>query len=259
MTVFSDSLYDFAVTLVCWIYFIFAFLFFFSIFYLLAFFCLSGNREQYFQYLNYLFFNGFLGILRFLAPRHKWDIDPEISAIRGSIIVCNHVSYLDPLLLISLLPRQKTIVKSRFFKAPVFGWLINVSGYMPSTTEGVHGQRMIKQLGGMKKFLQSGGNLFVFPEGTRNRDGGLGKFHKGVFKIGRMCGCPVQVLHLCNTEKLFAPGKFLFNTRVHNRIRLEVLACVGPTAESGRVPASELEREVRQIFESHVERREAVQ
>lgn len=242
-----DSLNDFFITMACWVYFIFAFLFFFSFFYGAAF-LFSRNRERAFQYLDHLFFKGFLGLLTTLAPRHRWNIDPAISNIKGAIIVCNHRSYLDPLLLISLLPRNKTIVKTKFFQAPVFGWLLKVSGYLPATTEGKHGRRMIEQVEGMGEFLKDGGNLFVFPEGTRNHSDVLGEFHKGVFKIARMYRCPIQVLGLGNTDKLFTPGKFFFNTRVQNQITVKILGCIRPEPGEKVISATDLEREVRQIF-----------
>jgi len=252
-----DNLIDCVVTLACWTYFIFAFLFFFSFFYMAAYF-FSKHREQAFQYLDHLFFVGFLWLLRLLAPRLKWQINQDIKNIRGSIIVCNHLSYLDPLILLSLLPKAKTIVKTSFFKAPVFGWLLKVSGYLPATTEGIHGSRMIEQVEGMEEFLQNGGNLFVFPEGTRNRGAVLGDFHKGVFKIGRMCRCSIHVLSLCNTDKLFTPGKFFFNTRIASLIKLESIGSVLPGSGQEALSAKLLEKEVRQIFESRGSCREGV-
>ncbi len=239
---------DVFVTLVCWIYFIFGFFFFFSFFYVAAYF-LAADREQAFQRLNHLFFKGFLKLLRMLAPRQTWDIDPEIKQIQSSIIVCNHLSYLDPLILISLLQKQKTIVKTKFFQAPVFGWLIRTSGYLPSTTEGIYGQRMIGQVEKMGDFLTSGGNLFVFPEGTRSRDSSLGELHKGVFKIARMYRCPLHVLSLSNTDQLFTPGEFFFHTRTQNRISMKILDRLAPAAGTEPVSVSKLEQQVRQIFQ----------
>jgi 1-acyl-sn-glycerol-3-phosphate acyltransferase len=249
---------DFVVTILCWGYFIFGFLFFFSFFYVAAF-VFSRDREQAFQYLNHLFYRGFFWLLRLLAPRQQWDVDPGIAQIHGAVIVCNHLSYLDPLILISLLPRNKTIVKTAFFKVPVFGWAIKTAGYLPATTEGVYAQRMIEQVGNMGDFFKNGGNLFVFPEGTRNRSNVLGDFHKGVFKIARMYRCPVQVLGLSNTEKLFTPGKFLFNSSIHNQISMKILDCIRPDTEQEVISAAGLEAEVRQIFQNSSICTEAVQ
>ncbi len=244
---FSDSLINCAVTFICWFYFIFAFLFFFSFFYAAAF-IFSRDRAQAFQYLNFLFFKGFLGLLRILTPHQKWEVDQKINTIQGSIIVCNHLSYLDPLIFISLLPQSKSIVKTKFFKAPVFGWILKISGYLPSTTEGIHAQRMITEIEKMGEFLKKGGNLFVFPEGTRKRGTVPGEFHKGVFKIARMYRCPVHVLSIHNTDKLFTPGKFFFNTRTDNCIRLKMLSCLIPADGQKTISVTALAENVKKIF-----------
>lgn len=241
-------LLNISVTLICWCYFLFAFLFFFSFFYAAALFCWK-RRPYAFQFLNHIFFKGFLALLRTLSPRQHWVIAPDISDIKGSIIICNHRSYLDPLILLSLLPRNKTIVKTKFFGAPVFGWLLMLSGYLPSTTGGSHGKRMLYEVEHMAHFFKDGGNLFVFPEGHRNTGDGLGDFHKGVFKIARMYRCPIQVLSLCNTDTLFEPGKFFFQCHRYNEISMEILGVVVP-AESveKRVSAKVLESQAREIF-----------
>ncbi len=242
-----NRLLDAVVTLVCWIYFIFAFLFFFSFFYGAAR-LFAKDRETAFQYLNHRFFRGFFVLLRFLSPNQKWRIDADVGKISGSVIVCNHLSYLDPLLLISLLPQQKTIVKSIFFRAPVFGWILKVSGYLPASSSGRNGERMIGQLEKMGDYLQKGGNLFVFPEGTRSRDGSLGSLHGGVFKIVRMYRCPVRILRISGTEKLFTPGEFFFHTKRENTIELSILDCILPDTKHC-VSAAALEKDVRRILE----------
>ncbi len=247
---FPDNLINCGVTFICWFYFVFAFLFFFSFFYAAAF-IFSRERCQSFQYLNYLFFKGFLGLLRILTPRQKWKVDPKIKTIQGSIIVCNHLSYLDPLIFISLLPRGKSIVKTKFFKAPVFGWILKISGYLPSSTEGIHAQRMITEIENMGEFLGNGGNLFVFPEGTRKRGTVPSEFHKGVFKIARMYRCPVYVLSIHNTDKLFMPGKFFFNTRTDNCIRLKMLSCLTPADGQKTISVTALAENVKKIFEKN--------
>ena len=242
---------DVVVTMLCWTYFVFGFLFFFSFLYVAAY-LFSDNRERSFQYLNHIFYKGFLWLLRTLAPRHKWILDPNILNIHGAIIVCNHASYLDPLILLSLLPQHKTIVKTKFFHAPIFGWVLKVSGYLPATTEGVYAERMIEQVESMGDFLKNGGNFFVFPEGTRNPGSVPGDFHKGVFKIARMYRCPVYILKLCNTDKLFTPGKFFFNTREHSCLSMNILDCIQPETEEKQrvISVSGLEKQVRHIFQS---------
>jgi len=157
------------------------------------------------------------------------------------------LSYLDPLLLISLLERQKTIVKTKFFKVPILGWVIRNAGYCPADSNGKFARMMIDQVEQMKGYLAGGGNLFVFPEGTRSRDGKIATLNRGALKIARLCRAPVYVLHLCNTEKLFTPGKFLFNTRIKNTISLAIVDRIEPDFGQ-ELSLTELENRIRQAL-----------
>ncbi len=218
----ADRLLDIAVTLLCWLYFTLGFLFLFSPWYLAAAF-FSPRPEQAIQRCNRSFYRGFFAFLRLLAPRQQWVVDERIKTLRSSVIVCNHRSYLDPLLLIALLPRSKTIVKSKFFTVPIFGWVLRTAGYLPSTATGKFARLMLTQLEGMNAYLAGGGNLFIFPEGTRSRDGRVGALNHGALKIARQCRAPVHVVCLHNTDRLFTPGSFFFCTRRPNVIGVHLV------------------------------------
>lgn len=218
---FGDRLIDGVVTMICWAYFTVGFIVFFSVRYAGAY-LFSSEREYRFQYLNSRFYRFFFYLLRALTPRQRWQIGKEVEAIRSAVIICNHVSYLDPLLFISLFERQKTVVKTTFFKVPIFGWVLEHSGYFPADSSGIHARIMIEQVERMGSFLAAGGNFFIFPEGTRSRNGNIGTLNRGALKIARLCRAPIYVLHLANTDKLFTPGRFLFNTRTANTISLSL-------------------------------------
>ncbi|GBE11979.1 2-acyl-glycerophospho-ethanolamine acyltransferase [bacterium BMS3Bbin14] len=237
---------DFAVTMTCWAYFTLGFVLLFSVGYCVAY-LFSPQREISFQRLTNLFFRGFLGIVRTAAPRHHWQIDKRIAETKSSVIICNHLSYLDPLLMISLFKRQKTIVKTKFFKVPILGWVIRNAGYCPADSNGKFARMMIDQIEQMEGYLAGGGNLFVFPEGTRSRDGKIAPLNRGALKIARLCRAPVYVLHLCNTEKLFTPGKFLFNTRIKNTISLTIVDRIEPDSGQG-LSLTELESRISQAL-----------
>ena len=244
---------DFIITLLLWTYFTLGFLAFFSILYMMAF-LFSRDRETSFQRLNQKFYNGFFFLVRILIPLHKWQISREVSGIRSSVVVCNHVSYLDPLILISLFEKHKTIVKSSFFKVPIFGRMLILSGYIPSTSEGTLSELMIQQIETMNRYLADGGNLIIFPEGTRSRDGNIGKLNKGAFKIARLCNAPVNVLYIRNTNVLFRPGRFLFNTFVPNTITVELLDSIEPDYKSNTFSISGLISHVRSVLEAQTAR-----
>ncbi|WP_175476545.1 lysophospholipid acyltransferase family protein [Syntrophus gentianae] len=240
---------DLFVTLLLWIYYIPGFLLFFSPFYLFVL-IFSRNREAAFQRLNSLFYRSFFGLVRLILPHVRFEISPDVSAIRSSVILCNHLSYLDPILLISLFPAQKTIVKSDIFHIPIFGGLLRQSGYLPSLTEESNIAQVTQQVQGMKEYLAAGGNLFVFPEGTRSRDGRIGPFNKGAFRIARICQAPVCVLSIRNTHRLFPPGRFLFNTTESFTIFVKQAGRLEPDYENPSFSLTALMEKVRTLMEN---------
>jgi len=242
-----DPVLNFLVTLLCWVWFILGFFLFFSWRYLGC--ALFAREPEYcFQRLNSRFYQVFFRILRLTAPSHRWEIDQEVAAIRSAVIVCNHLSYLDPLLFISLFERHRTLVKTRFFSMPVFGWIIKKSGYFPASGEGRYTRLMLEQMQTMENFLQEGGNLFVFPEGTRSRDGRIGNLNRGALKIAKLCKAPIYVLQLAHTNRLFPPGRFLFQTRIKNCITLKIIDRIESDSHQHAPPASVLEQQVREAY-----------
>jgi len=239
---------DFIITVTLWIYYVMGFLLFFYPFYLYAFF-FSDRREEAFQKLNHRLERLFFLLLRTIVPRVKWHISDDVSSIRSSIIIANHLSFLDPILFVSLFEKQKTIVKSDYFRFPVFGWLLKTSGYITSLTEGLFAEDMVDQIKNMKSYLSAGGNIFIFPEGTRSRNGRIGQFDKGAFKIARLCHAPIKVVLIRNTQKLFPPGKFLFNTCDENVIEMYLAGSLEPDYDSDAYSLPGLMAEVRALME----------
>jgi 1-acyl-sn-glycerol-3-phosphate acyltransferase len=246
-----QNVFDLLITLLLWAYFLFGSVIFFLLFYIPAY-LFSSNRAAAFQNLNHIHMKNFFALTRLLIPRTKFEIQKEIREIHSSIVVCNHLSYLDPILLISLLRRQCTIVKSTFFKVPFFGWLLKTSGYVPSMPREMLGPAMIKNLEEIKKHLTAGGNLFVFPEGTRSKDGKLAPFNKGVFGIARYCNAPLKLVFIDGTNNLFRPGYFLFNIREFNKIQVELIDTLEPDYKGVNFSLSAVADQARTIFEKRI-------
>ena len=241
---------DFAITVLLWIYFTAGFVFFFSPFYIWASFFSPDQREKAFQRLNSRFYRGFFALTRVLIPGHRWQIPPEVRDIRSAVIVCNHRSYLDSILLISLYDKHNTIVKSRLFDIPLFGSMLRWSGYIPSSSQGRFSEIMIQRIEKMPAFLAEGGNLIIFPEGTRSPDGRIGRLNKGAFKIARSCRAPIKVLFVRNTEKMFRPGSFSFDTRGPNTISLALIGTIDSTTDRETGLLSEVMERVHALLES---------
>ena len=247
--VYLKTVFNLLVTCLMWVYFTVGFALFFSWFYAGAY-LFSKDRESAFQRVNHYFFRGFFFFLRRLTPGIKWHIPNNIKEIKSSVVVCNHLSYLDPLLMIVLFPRHKTIVKSTFFNVPLFGWLMKQSGLIPAASKGNLLTLMVERIETLDDFLASGGNLFMFPEGTRSRDGTMGRFNKGAFKIAAHSHAPIQVLKVSGTGSLFTPGRFLFNASVYTTIAIVKIGCVAAGEGNGRASISETMAAVRSLMKN---------
>ncbi|MFO7715558.1 lysophospholipid acyltransferase family protein [Desulfosarcina sp.] len=221
------TLKDLTITLILWGYYTIGFVILFAPFYMWAR-LFSSDVALAFQRLNARVYRWFFVLLDYLVPNCRRQVDPAVKSIRGAVIVANHASYLDPILLISLFPQHATIAKRRLFHIPIYGRILRLSGYIPSSADGLLDELMLASMEKMPAFLSGGGNLIIFPEGTRSRDGGVGPLNAGAFKIARLCKAPIHVLYMQNTARLFRPGRFLFDTRLATIIRVEHLVCVEP-------------------------------
>lgn len=238
---------DFSLTLLLWSYYLCSSIVLFFFCYLPAYF-FSANRAAAIQKYTHIQMKIFFKLTQWLIPRTRFTIQDEVRRLRSSVIVCNHLSYLDPILLISLLPQQRTIVKNTFFKIPFFGWFMRNAGYVPSAPSEMLGEAMVKNLESIKKHLEAGGNLFVFPEGTRSRDGKLAPFNKGVFSIAHYCNAPLALIFIEGTDKLFRPGSFSFNTRDFNEIKVELMDFLDPDYQSREFSTTVLANYVRKLY-----------
>lgn len=245
---------DFLITLLLWLYFMFGFLILFFFFYLPTH-LFSATKAPALQQLIHNHMKYFFKLTKRLIPRTEFLIQEDVPKIHSSIIVCNHLSYLDPILLVSLMPKQRTIVKSTFFNVPIFGWFLKNAGYIPSSPIEMQGPAMIKNLEEIKEHLAAGGNLFVFPEGTRSRDGKLNPFNKGVFSIARYCNAPLKLILLMDTDKLFQPGSFSFKTHDFNRIKVELIGSLYPDYKSKDFSINAVANQARSLFEEALNRK----
>ena len=113
-------LVDLLVSLVLWVYFTLGFAIFFLLRYLIG----SHEpaaRELRFQRLHNQFFSGFFFLIRTLSPGLRLEVGPGVRELKGAVLVSNHLSLMDPLLMIWLFPRCKTILKPGWLRVPSWG------------------------------------------------------------------------------------------------------------------------------------------
>lgn len=112
----------------------------------------------------------------------------RIPAAGGVLVVCNHQSYLDPIL--AALPIYRPfspMARDSLFRFKPFAWLIRSLHAFPV-------RRGAADMSAMRtciRRLREGGIVLVFPEGTRTRDGSIGRLHAGIVLAAQRAGVPI--------------------------------------------------------------------
>ena len=106
-----------------------------------------------------------------------------------AVIVANHASLVDILVLFGLYRPFKWISKASIFDVPFVGWNMRLNDYVPL----VRGERasVVAMHEHCRRHLRAGSPVLFFPEGTRTRDGALQPFKDGAFELALEHGCPV--------------------------------------------------------------------
>ena len=144
---------------------------------------------------------------RISGVRTKIVGQEKLTPGRQYIFMSNHVSNLDPPVLIPLLPRRVTImVKRELFQIPILGRAMLMADCVPIDRQ--NREAAIASVREAEAVVRRGHDMMVYPEGTRSRDGKLLPFKKGPFYMAMETGVPIVPITLLGTEKLMPKGQF---------------------------------------------------
>ena len=118
----------------------------------------------------------------------------KFRSLKSSIVVANHPSLLDVVMLISLIPDADCIVNSYLVGKNIVH-LIASNLYIPTS---LHYDEIMEKC---ISSLSSGSNLIIFPEGTRSLPSGQNKFKKGAARISIVSGCPIVPVYIGGNDK----------------------------------------------------------
>ncbi|QBG36986.1 lysophospholipid acyltransferase family protein [Litorilituus sediminis] len=104
----------------------------------------------------------------------------QLKALNGHLVLANHPSLIDVVVLISIIPNADCVVKAHLFKNPFLRGVVKNTGYISNADpEGL--------LVDCQASLAAGNNLIIFPEGTRTTPGKKLKFQRGAANIALRC------------------------------------------------------------------------
>jgi 1-acyl-sn-glycerol-3-phosphate acyltransferase len=139
-------------------------------------------------------------------------IRPEITGLehvpsgRSCIFMCNHVSNLDPPVLLPLLPgRSSVLLKKELMNIPILGLAMRLGKFVP-VERGSRRDSAQASVTAAGDALRSGLHILVFPEGTRSRDGRLSTFKKGPFFLAQQTQAPIVPIAISGTQTMMHKG-----------------------------------------------------
>jgi len=159
------------------------------------------------------------------------------------VMVANHQSFLDILVLFRLFVHFKWVSKIEMFRIPLIGWNMALNRYVRLR----RGDRMsiTKMMEACERTLTAGSSIMMFPEGTRSPDGRLRAFKPGAFELALRTRTPLLPIVIEGTARALPKRGFVLQGR--HAIRIRVLDEI-PYAAFARTPVDALTDEVRAVF-----------
>ena len=155
----------------------------------------------------------------------------HIPAGRACIFMSNHVSNLDPPVLMPAIPtRMAIMLKKSLMSIPILGTAMRMARFIP-VDRGSRRDAAKAMVAAAAATLADGLPIVVFPEGTRSPDGRLSTFKKGPFFLAQQTGAPIVPVALSGTQKMLRKGS---NRIAPGVARIQMLAAIDPRDYASR-------------------------
>ena len=166
--------------------------------------------------VNFLYRMGMWGAgtgIRIAGIRTRTIGLDKLDPAQTYIFMSNHVSNIDPPLLLPLIPRRTSVMaKKELFKYPLLGRTMRFGSLVPvdrgNRESGIAAVRYASQV------IREGINMTIFVEGKRSFDGKLLPFKKGPFYLAEECGIPVVPVTIAGTHFIMPKQRFAIKAGV---------------------------------------------
>jgi 1-acyl-sn-glycerol-3-phosphate acyltransferase len=192
-----------------------------------------------------------------LVYRFKLKGEHHIPAQGAAILVCNHVSFVDAVLLMAASPRPiRFLMDHQIFKVPVLGWMFRLAKAIPIAPRSQDPLAYETAFEAAAQVLKEGDLLAIFPEGGITKDGTLQEFKGGVMKVlerAQKDGLQVPVIPMALTNlwgsffsRVEKSGAMVrpFRRGIFSRVGLNV----GPAVASSHVEPTDLRNRVASLL-----------
>ncbi|PLX05681.1 MAG: hypothetical protein C0598_13950 [Marinilabiliales bacterium] len=121
---------------------------------------------------------------------------------KASIIIANHQSHIDLMLMMLLNPKVLVLTNNNNYNHPFYGFALKYADFLPSDG----GYENV--LDNYKPLMKKGYSLVIYPEGHRNDSGIIKRFHKGAFYLAEQLKIPVQPILIHGQNQLLKKSEF---------------------------------------------------
>jgi 1-acyl-sn-glycerol-3-phosphate acyltransferase len=134
------------------------------------------------------------------------------------VMVANHQSLLDILVLFRLFVHFKWVSKIELFKIPCIGWNMSLNRYVKLRRGDP--ESIAQMMRTCEERLAEGSSIMMFPEGTRSPDGRLKPFKHGAFTLAQGAGVALLPIVIEGTADALPKRGFVLRGRHHIRVRV---------------------------------------
>jgi 1-acyl-sn-glycerol-3-phosphate acyltransferase len=168
---------------------------------------------------------------------------------RAYVYMSNHQSHLDIPVLYATLPSPtiRMLAKKELFQIPIWGRGLRAAEFVE--VDRSNHVRAVQSIERAAELLRDGVSIWVAPEGTRSRDGAIGKLKKGGFHLAKETGASLVPVAIRGTMDILPRG-----ARVMRKGKAVDVTIGAPIDVGGRA-LDELMHEVERFFRQHVEAR----
>ena len=163
----------------------------------------------------------------------------HIDRKQAYVIIANHTSMADIVLLFCLFRQFKWVSKASVFRYPILGWNMRMCRYVPL----VRGQKnsITTMMRTCERWLKAGMSVAIFPEGSRSKDGRLKPFKHGAFSLAHTTGRAIVPVAIHGGHRVIPKHGATFATKAS--LWVEILAPLAIDSSASIETLSEASRE----------------
>jgi 1-acyl-sn-glycerol-3-phosphate acyltransferase len=164
---------------------------------------LPGSRKKKKNLFHVVFskMTWFLIYMNFLSPKRIINPDGEDYG-KPALVIANHQSHIDLMLMMLLNPKVLVLTNRRNYTHPFYGKALQYADFLPSDMG-------YEEIGhDLERLIADGYSFMIFPEGHRNDDGTIRRFHKGAFYLAEKLKIDVLPIIIHGQNQLLKKSEF---------------------------------------------------